>query len=135
MHPGLSIAYDPAEFHWARNRPARHRTPLPKPGDEVLYRHFERGIPTRATVLEVMDPDPTDLNVWRYAVNALNDPVVDGAGRRLMEYVADPWHTLLLRTDYGVLRAREARLRESPGWLPLDWRTRWRPNETGEVTT
>lgn len=129
------------EHEWARWRPPRCRCPLPAVGDRVLYRHDEWAEPVNAVVLEIRDdrPDnpfewanpydpPFDPNVWR-VVTINGRPARDGQGRMKMERHPDAWPTLLLKVDgsRSHVETREARLRGSPGWLPLDWRDRQRP--------
>lgn len=125
--PGQHIVYTPQEYAWARRRPAPDRTPIPERGDEVFYRHVESGPVTRATVLEVQDlEDFTDPNLWYFQTDEFNQPVLLD-GEMVLAQAFDPWPELTLKTVYGVGITREARLRESPGWLPLDWETRYRP--------
>lgn len=125
------IAWDPAEINWARNRPAQHRPPRPAPGDACLYRHDEWEEPVPARLIEWLDVDNTrDPNLYRFHVDdrsPARPPVVDGAGRHVMVPVDDPWPKGLFDTPYGRIVTREARVRGSAGWLPLDWRARWRP--------
>lgn len=125
------IPYGEWEYRWARERPPRHRTPVPAVGDEVDYRHDPWAEPSRAEVLAVQPLDDiTDPNLWTVETRR------DGSGQEVPLLVedrpvlrphADPWPLLTLRTVHGVGQSREARLRGSAGWLPLDWRTRYRP--------
>lgn len=130
-HETRHVPYDAAEVAWARNRPARHRTPRPQLGDALLYRHREWADPEPCRLLEWVDLDnPNDPLMYRTVVDERSPfraPVTDGAGRRLVEPVDDPWPLVLLDTPHGLVTTREARLRGSAGWLPLDWRARYRP--------
>src|SRR6185312_17293823 len=101
--------------------------PMPKVGDTVLYRHHDWG-----------DPEPAEV-VWVQPVDDVDDPHVSSVtcdpagapmlleGRPVMALKVDSWRRLHLRTRFGMVDTREARLRGSPGWLPLDWRARYRP--------
>jgi hypothetical protein len=111
--------WDPAEFDWTMHRPGPRRVPLPAAGDRVLYRHRHFADVTPASVLEVQ-PVPVDDAEYesRTVCGPTGLPVVDGAGRRVMARVPDPWVTLRLATDWGHVDTREARLRGSAGWLP-----------------
>lgn len=125
--PGTSIVYTPEEYQWARRRPAGQRTPIPAVGDEVMYRHLEGGPVVRAEVLEVQDLENfQDPNLWYFQTDALGRPV-EIEGRRVLAKAYDPWPELTVRTPYGVGITREARLRGSCGWLPLDWEARGQP--------
>ena len=127
QHPGQRVVYTPNEYAWARRRPAPDRTPIPGVGDEVYYRHVESGPVVRATVLAVQDlEDFTDPNLWYFQTDDQGQPVLID-GEMVLAQTYDPWPELTLQTLYGLGIAREARLRESPGWLPLDWETRSRP--------
>ena len=121
------IPWLPGETAWAHDRPRRHRVPMPDVGDTVLYRHHDWG-----------DPEPAEV-IWVQPVDDVDDPHVatvtvdgDGApmlleGRPVMALKVDPWRRVHLRTRFGTVDTREARLRGSAGWLPLDWRARYRP--------
>jgi hypothetical protein len=129
-HPLVPI--DPGEVHWALNRPPHHRTPVPTVGERVCYRHHEWGEVTHAQVLAVQDPtDPAsyrDHYLWHVLVDEARLPIHDGAGNRVLTPAPDPWPTLTLATGWGHRMTREARVRGSAGWLPLDWQTRYRPS-------
>jgi hypothetical protein len=120
--------WDPAEFAWTMHRRGRARVPLPSAGDRVFYRHRHFADVTAARVLEVQ-PVPGDDADYQFRVVCDQDarPLLEGAGRRIVEDVPDPWITLRLATDWGHLDCREARLRGSAGWLPPDWATRLYP--------
>lgn len=75
-------------------------SPLPVPGEHVLYRHVEFGDITDALVVEVVPDDPQDIT------------------SRVGDH---PWSVVLLRTGQGLVATREARVRGSAGWLPLSW--------------
>jgi len=128
------IPWDANEFRWQLNRPRALWTPLPAVGDEVAYRNDEWGPVSRARVLELQDPnDMGDHYLFDVVTTTQDDgtgrvPYIDGAGQRVKQRRPDPWLTLTLDTEHNGRRAcREARLRGSAGWLPLDWRTRQRP--------
>lgn len=122
------IPYAAWEYDWAHQRPAPHRTPLPAPGDEVCYRHDHWGDVVRIEVVSVQPlDDVTDQHLWRVETDGAGGVLlVDG--RPVFAQRLDPWPTLRLRVPrIGLVDTREARLRGSPGWLPLDWETRFRP--------
>lgn len=123
-----AIPYAKWETDWAHRRPAPHRTPLPAPGDEVFYRHDYWLPPVRAEVVSVQSLDDlTDPHLWEMQQDGMGGPLlVDG--RQVLAKRFDPWPTLRLQIPgIGLRDTREARLRGSPGWLPLDWETRFRP--------
>lgn len=110
------------QMRWARRRPAPDRTPLPRAGMRVGYRHWPGldELVVEARVAEVDMDTQDDFNVWRFVLDERGVPVVvDGV--RVMERVEDPWPSCLLETDFGLVQTREARIEGSPGWLP------WRP--------
>jgi hypothetical protein len=113
--PGI---YTDAELRWARERPPAERTPIPAAGDEVLYRHDQNGPVERAEV-EAVQPldDLYDPNLWTLHADAGGSPLLL-EGRPVMREVNDPWPLLTLRTLWGRVQTREARLPGSPGWLP-----------------
>jgi hypothetical protein len=122
--------YSRAEVESIRNRPIDERTPIPEVGDTVWCRLDEWEEPHEALVTAVQsDDDIDDQNLYE----ALQ--IVIG-GRAVISQLDDPWPKVWLevkvpRSD-GFVRTvhthcREARLRGSAGWLPLDWRTRRRP--------
>lgn len=121
------------EIAWAHERPAEHRVPVPAVGDQVLYRHNAWEPPTEAEVLDVQPLDDLDdPHLWRVPLGPDGQPVqLDG--RAIIAQRADPWPRLTLRTVYGVGVTREARVRGSAGWLPLDWESRYRPAPAGAV--
>ncbi len=133
-HPvGLSeqdsrgIPHSQAEVDWAHNRPARHRVRTPAVGDTVLYRHDPWTEPTEATVAWVQPADDVDdPHLWQVQADGAGR-IVTHEDRPLMTPRPDPWPVLRLRTRYGMVETREARLRGSPGWLPPDWQARHRP--------
>lgn len=121
------IPYTAAEFTWAHERPARHRTPLPAATDNVLYRHDAWATPVDAAVVWAQPSDDVDdPHLWVVQTDEHGRPVMLH-GRPLLVPRPDPWPTLRLKTRYGLVDTREARLRGSPGWLPLDWAARHRP--------
>jgi hypothetical protein len=127
------VPIDPSEIHWALNRPPEHRTPIPTVGERVYYRHHEWGEVTEAQVVAVQDPlDYADRYLWHVLTDERRRPIHDERGNRVLVPAPDPWPTLTLATDWGHRATREARVRGSAGWLPLDWRNRYRP-EPGRV--
>lgn len=105
------------DVEWARCRPPQARTPLPRVGDVVFYRHDPNGPLSKAEVTAVDLETKTDYNVYRFVLDERRRPVVVG-GRRVMELNDDPWPSVRLTTRYGVVDTREARVDGSPGWLP-----------------
>jgi len=123
----INDLWDASETTWQLRRPRNFWTPLPAAGNQVFYRHRHFGDVTGARVEQVEDlDDTTDTYVWHLAT-AAGQLVRDELGRTIPRRVPDPWVTLRLRTDWGLLIAREARLRGSAGWLPLDWERRLYP--------
>jgi hypothetical protein len=125
------MATTPEQVAWARSRPAPRRTPLPEVGDEVFYRHDTWLDPIPARVLWIQpDDDVDDPHVCQVQTDGQGMPVLV-EGRPVFVTNPDPWLTLkLVVTVDGHIEhplTREARLPGSPGWLPLDWATRWRP--------
>jgi hypothetical protein len=115
------------ELEWAQRRPGPCRVATPGVGDTVLYRHEDWGAVVEATVLSVQSlEDINDPNVCRWQQDERGDFVLLD-GRPVAVAGFDPWPLLLLQTRFGRISTREARLRGSPGWLPLDWQIRWRP--------
>jgi hypothetical protein len=120
--------WDPAEHAWAQRRPRNMRPPIPAAGDAVFYRHRHWGEVTRARVVDAQDLDDRDDEyLWHVVCDASRAPIIDGAGRRVLKRAPDPWVSLHLATDWGHLLTREARVRGSAGWLPLDWKRRLYP--------
>jgi hypothetical protein len=136
------VPHERVEAAYAHNRDPAERTPFPRAGDRVLFRAdmWQREPPVPAVVLLVEtwdDPQPvarwdgisdgTEC-MWRVVKDLAGRPVVDverGAERIRRVRVEDPWPFVRLRLDSGALRdTREARLRGSPGWLPLDYLSR-----------
>jgi hypothetical protein len=149
----------------ARNRPLSERSPLPLTGDRVWYRRHEwdrdptsgeHVPPELAVVVEVQDPLDTsdqdyvdgvgwvrDPNLWHLVRDIhgrpIRQPMVDGGALRYAP-VADPWPWVRLQRPNGIVDGtREARLRGSAGWMPLDYLTRperWRlPSEIALLST
>lgn len=122
------IPYAPWEVAWARERLAPHRTPAPAVGDEVCYRHDFWGPVVRAEVRWVQPLDDlNDPNLWTIETDGFGNPLqVDG--RPVFAQRLDPWPELHVQVPgLGLGVTREARLRGAPGWLPLDWESRFRP--------
>lgn len=152
------VPWDPIEQTHARNRPHHERPALPKPGDQVWYRHAEwerhpstgHPIPPELCTVVAVQPldDKTDPNLWLPLRTSTGMYVADESGQ-VFQPVPDPWPELDLRRPdrrkadgslmgYGAMvRTRESRMRGSAGWLPLDYRTRperWRlPADTAKV--
>lgn len=128
------------EVDWAHRRPAEHRTPLPAAGDEVRYRHDGWG-PVWPAEVHWVQPfdDLDDPHLWNIELDGVGGAVlVDG--RTVIQQRFDPWPRLHLRVDapgltHLLVDTREARLRGSPGWLPLDWETRYRPMPEFTIVT
>lgn len=131
------------ELAWQRMRPPALRTPLPCLGARLWFRFDRFAEPEAATAVQVPDlgrgwrwedlepgastPDPW---VWQLRRdNSTAQPVLDSMGLPCVELLPDPQPVIVCRVASrpGLHAAREARLRGSPGWLPLDWRERWRP--------
>lgn len=130
------IPYSAAEVGWARNRPSDLRTPIPGEGDTVLCRLVEWDEPHEAIVERVQPLDDiNDPHLFEVSTDGRGEPVLI-EGRPILNGLTDPWPTLWL-VVYGPhgsivhTHTREARLRGSAGWLPLDWKTRrrWLPTQ------
>lgn len=133
------IPYSNAEVQWARHRPPQDRTPLPAPGDEVLYRHDPWGALMDAHVEEVLfnldDPSVGAIgsqpnpDVWEAQRDPISGAYLILHTKNVIVCKADPWPQLVLTTRPRVMlvTTQEARLRGSAGWLPLDWESRRRP--------
>jgi hypothetical protein len=123
------VPYSAAEAAWALERPGGHRTPLPAPGDEVEYRHDTWGPVTRAEVVAVQPLDDLDdPHLWTVQTDPMTGRPLLLDGRPVLQQRLDPWPLVRLRVPrLGMGLSREARLRGSAGWLPLDWRERFRP--------
>lgn len=127
------IPYVETELAWIRDRPPMDRVPVPEPGAEVGARLDMWGEVYSATVESVQPPDDVDdPHLYQVALDAVGEVLLI-EGRPALVSVPDPWPTLWLVIEVpGELapvhsHMREARLRGSPGWLPLDWKTRRRP--------
>ena len=129
------VPYERVELTWAKNRPLHERPVIPLPGDKVFYRRIEwEQEPRLVTVLEVQDPlDKTDPNLWQTLRNYHGHLLHDMWGRPLHKVMPDPWPWIrVCWWEQGKIGpemerqgiTREARLRGSPGWLPLNWRDR-----------
>src|SRR5690348_6150212 len=126
----------PAQVAWARSRPGPRRVPLPQVGDEVLYRHDSWATPVRATVTYVHPLDDyDDPHLWQAQTDGQGGHVLI-EGKPVFIANPDPWPLLHLSVHAAqvsgmiggfTVETREARLPGSPGWLPLNWATRWRP--------
>lgn len=117
------------EISYALNRAPAERTPYPRAGDRVLYRHREWDTEVfEAIIEEVQDPqDRTDPWLWHAVRDMHGRQIFDGPAPRFVA-VADPWPWVLLRTWMGGawqrFITREGRVRGSAGWLPPGWRDR-----------
>lgn len=122
------IPYASWEYTWAHERPGPHRTPIPAVGDQVCYRHDSWGPVVRVEVVSVWPLDDVgDPHLWRVEMDGMGNPLALD-GRAVFAQRLDPWPILRVRVPrLGLGDTREARLRGSPGWLPLDWETRFRP--------
>lgn len=110
------------DYDWARRRPAPDRVPLPRAGDEVLFRPEEMGRIFHADVVE--DPNLENLedpNIWYWQRNPLD-------GQRVLARAWDSWPMVKLRVYLPggpqTGESQEARLPGASGWLPLDWQER-----------
>ncbi len=122
-----AVPHTRAEFDWAHCREPQHRVGPPAAGDTVLYRHEPWATPTEATVEWVQPADDVDdPHLWIVQTDQWERPMLHG-GQPVMRPKADPWPLVRLRTKFGRVDTREARLRGSPGWLPPDWERRYRP--------
>jgi len=137
------VPWSEREFGWARNRPPLHRVPLPRPADRVWFRFDRFGPAVQAVVVDVpeldrgfrwsdLEPGESTPDAWVWQLrrnNFTGQPVLDGLGLPRVELLPDPQPVITCRVEGrpGLHSTREARLRGSPGWLPLDWRERWRP--------
>ncbi len=121
------------EIEWAHNRPGQHRVPVPRPGDQVMYRHDEWGDVSEAEVLSVQPLDDLDdPHLW-FPQTDERGQLLELDGRPILAQKPDPWPRVVLRTRYGTAVTREARVRGSAGWLPLDWQTRYRPKPASVI--
>lgn len=125
--------WDPAEFSLGLNRHPAHQTPIPRPGDRVLFRMEVFGPLTDAKVVDVQNPDdhPDDHYLWHVVTDDRGEPATDELGNRVTKPAPDRWPVLTLDTDWGRLTTREGRVRGSQGWWPLDWENRWYPAPGG----
>lgn len=142
MDPSRVIPWSDRELAWQRIRPPQHRVPLPHAGQRVFARleRFAEPLPAvvdrvpdleRGWRWEDLEEDTPDAWVWQIRRdNSTGRPILDGLGLPVVELLPDPQPVIRLRIEDrgGIYEMREARLRGSPGWLPLDWRERWRPN-------
>lgn len=129
------IPYSAVEVAWARHRPVELRTPIPRADDAVMFRLTEWEEPVEAIVDRVQPMDDIDdPHLFEVVLDPLGEPVLV-EGRPVMSQIDDPWPTLWLVVSAGLrtvhTHSREARLRGSAGWLPLDWKTRrrWLPTQ------
>lgn len=141
------VAYEPVEVSWANNRPHNERPPTPEVGAQVLYRRdpYDQD-PVSVRVVRVQPVDDLthvhsypgfgparDPNLWTLVRDTAGRPIIDPTGPRYAPH-PDPWPSIRVaglwppwpgaREEQREALCRESRLRGSPGWLPLDWRSR-----------
>lgn len=137
------IPWSERELAWQRVRPPEHRVPLPRAGDRVYARLSRFTEPCGAVVVTVPDlsrgwrwddlePGASTPDAWTWHLlrhNLTGQPLLDGLGLPRIELLPDPHPVIRVHVDgyAGQMEMREARLRGAPGWLPRDWRERWRP--------
>jgi hypothetical protein len=94
----------------------------------VYYRHHEgSGLVFRVGVTEVQDlEDMSDPNLWYFQTMPDGQPLII-EGQRVLARAHDPWPWIRFMWKGQKREAREARMRMSAGWLPLDWETRPQP--------
>lgn len=86
----------------------------------MWYRHDLHGMLTPATILEVKVKDFSDPNVWTVDLDENDQPLVNALGQPNIRMVPDPWPEVLLDTaTFGRVVTREARIANTPGWLPM----------------
>lgn len=123
------VPIEHCEVAYALNRAPTERTPWPRPGDRVFYRHREWDTQVHEAVIEqVQDPeDRTDPWLWHAVRDAHGRQLWDGTTPRFAA-LADPWPWVVLRTwmdgIWQRFTTREGRVRGSAGWLPPNWRER-----------
>lgn len=145
--PAEGVLHSPLEYEAARRRPASQRTPLPAVDDELFYRH-NGGSPNvyRIVVTWVQSlEDQSDPNLWYFQTNPDGSPFLI-EGQQVLARAWDPWPLIRARLlepthDWGgsnldlaagrIIETREARMRMSAGWLPLDWETKPQPGPLG----
>lgn len=141
------LPWDSAELAWQARRPVTHRTPSLALGLHLLFRPVawsDELIPIVVTAIQDLDSDEArrDPNVYDKMTNPEHTRVLtDPLGQPLTRLREDPWpwiHFQVLDDQgqpYGAVRScREARLRGSAGWLPLDHARRERPHfEAGRL--
>ena len=129
MVEGMSrgVPWSQDELDWQGCRPPAHRVPIPAPGDTVLVRLDAWDEPVEAVVDRVQPVDDLSDPHLAQIVVGEDGVVLDHEGYPVMELASDPWVLVWLKIGPVRTHTREARLRGVPGWLPLDWRTRWRP--------
>lgn len=113
------------EVAYARHRPPAERSPVPRAGDRVFYRHTEwdeQVTPARVLWVQNLN-DRADPQLWHTVRDAYGQVILDDGVPRQVP-LADPWPQVRLSTVYGELLTWESRVRGSPGWLPLDWESR-----------
>lgn len=141
------VPYEPVEVSYANNRPHSERPPIPVVGVRVLYRrepYDQHPVPVRVVWVQPVDDESLvhsypgfgparDPNLWTLVRDETGRPILDDGVPRYVPH-SDPWPQVRVRGEWPASPGqapevrdavcREARLRGSPGWLPLDWRTR-----------
>lgn len=143
QHPGEGVLYAPSEFLQARRRPGPDRPRIPQVDDELFYRH-NGGSPhvyrIQVTWVQSLE-DMEDSNLWYFQSNPDGSPLMLDGGSMVLARAHDPWPLLRAvlmepTNDHGrnvdlaagwPIETREARMRGSAGWLPLDWQSRPQP--------
>lgn len=135
-HPGDGATiYAPGEFERARRRPKAEQTPIPQVGDRLFYRHREGSPNVYAVEVVAVQSleDFSDPNLWYLQTDAAGQPrYVEG--QLVLAQAHDPWPMVTLELVEPIVEdhlpagiqfeTREARMRGSVGWLPLDYATR-----------
>jgi len=137
------IPYSSKELAWARLRPPAYRVDASTihPGMVIPFRAERWSLPINARVISVTDLSldhafaqliahgKPDENVWQVLYDHSGEPRLDGFGRAVIELLPDPNPDIILAPDGWRTHTvtRESRLRGDTGWLPADWRERWRP--------
>lgn len=141
--PADGVLHSPLEYEYARSRPYPERTPIPRVDDELFYRH-NGGSPNtyriQVTWVQSLE-DMEDPNLWYFQTlpDGITPLIIEG--QQVLARAKDPWPLIRGRLmeptrDRGnnidlstgrEIETREARMRMSAGWLPLDWETRPQP--------
>lgn len=147
------LPWDANEYAWQANRPEQHRVLMPRVGDRLLFRPAswsDELIPIEVREVQDLDTDEArrDPNVYDKVTAPPEDPhaamgnrvLLGPLGQPLVRLRDDPWPWIKFQMlddqgePYGSWRScREARLRGSAGWLPLDHERRERPHWQGST--